>query len=198
MKEKRNINIAISIFVLENLNLYIKYVGISKSACVAYFLSKQIGEFKYNYEAFMENWNKRRYRPIGEYVKDDGKPLNINRFSVAVSEKLYDELKLIRDKMKVSLPKLTTNMIISELESVFISRDKDLSYTRKQIVKEKLGGNIPISNVFKARFDTIAKEIGIPRNALISQVLAEYLIEHYPEFDDNLYFDKGKNYRGVW
>lgn len=142
---------------------------------------------------------RRRYKRIAPPNAINGGSEHYNRFSVTVSDELYYDLIRIKDKLNVSLPELTTNMIIMELENVFEDWQKELSHKRKEIQKVELRDKIPLSNVFKMRIDTIAEKIGIPRNALMAQIIAEYLIDNYIEFDNNFYGDsKGKDYHGVW
>ncbi len=201
MENKRIINIVISDFVLNKLNLYVKYVGISRSACIAYFLSKQIRSFKYDKNNFFEKWNLRRFKSMATDSKYDGASEHSNRFAIAVSEELYDDLiwMKMKEQLDVSLPKLTTNMIIMELNDIFGDMEKDFSHRRNQIEKQELRHKIQISNIFLMRLDTISEKIGIPRHALISQAIAEYLINNYTEYDNNFYMDsEGNNYHGVW
>lgn len=183
------VNIAISDSLNLQLNLYQQYIGTSYNACVIYLLSRQtVKYYKYN-DDFTKSWNQLRPKPTSDPIKK----------SLKVSDELSDDIFNISSEMKVKTSILTSNMIRMELKHIFENLN-NLSYLKKYIKNGELEipeeNNpkskmlIPTSNIFKFRLEIMAKKIGIPTNSLVSHAIAEYLNNHFQEYNSEVYVDK--------
>ena len=58
---------------------------------------------------------------------------------------------------------------------------------------------IPLSSEFTLRLEDISKSTGIKINQLISLIIGNYLIEHFTDYDNNIYqSEDGDLHYSVW
>ena len=121
-------------------------------------------------------------------------------YSMEVSEYIYENVKRIKNEYNDKTNFVINNLLHMGIEEKMTGYNYDIA-TKYEDIKEKKAKqySIPLSSEFTCRLEDISEITGIKINQLISLIIGNYLIEHFTDYDNNVYVDdEGHEHYGVW
>lgn len=193
------LNFTISLNTFTKLNRYASSLNLPIQTVVRFILTEQLHSFEYNKQTFKSNYENCKFKQTRGTSDAYGKEKKPKKYSMQVTEYIYDGIYKIKEIYNTK-----TNIVINNLLHIGIA-DKlasfDIQYSSEynDILPNTKQYAIPLSKQFTYRLEDISKITGIKTNQLISLIIGNYLIEHFSDYDDNIYIsDTGKSYTGIW
>ena len=126
------------------------------------------------------------------------------KVSLEVSEYIYENVQKIKTEYNDKTNSVINNLLHMGIREKFNNYSFDIATEYKDINPKELKHNtkqyaIPLSYEFTLRLEDISEITGIKVNQLISLIIGNYLIEHFTDYDNNIYqSESGHSYYSVW
>ncbi|QUI21566.1 hypothetical protein HZI73_04335 [Vallitalea pronyensis] len=193
------LNFKISLNTFTKLNRYASSLNLPIQTIVRFILTEQLHSFESDKQTFKSKYEKCKFKQTLGTLEAYGKEKKPKKYSMQVSEYIYNGIYKIKETYETK-----TNIVINNLLHIGINDKLDsfninYSYKFNDILPNTKQYAIPLSQQFTYRLEDISKITGIKTNQLISLIIGNYLIEHFSDYDDNMYIsDTGKLYTGIW
>lgn len=206
------LNFTISLNSFTNLNRYAKSLNLPVTTIIRFILVEQIHYHNLEPKDFECDFDKCQPRETSGTIDSYGKEKKPKTYSLIITEYIYDNISYIKRKFKEKYEKegkdedkVTTNTVINNLLHIGIQKkleDFDPYYSTEYhaLCSNTKQYSVPMSSAFTNRLQDISTITGIKINQLISLIIGNYLIEHFSEYDNNIYInpETSKEYRGIW
>jgi predicted DNA-binding protein len=121
------------------------------------------------------------------------------KYSMEVSEYIYENVQSLKTKYNDKTNSVINNLLHMGIGEKFENYSFDIATAYNNITPNTKQYAIPLSSEFTFRLEDISKITGIKVNQLISLIVGNYLIEHFTDYDNNIYQTKsGQLHHSVW
>ncbi|QAA30958.1 hypothetical protein [Clostridium manihotivorum] len=211
IKKEIRINKKCKVFsqsLINKAEVYASCVGVSKEVCIVYLLSNQCIKYCHDKTSFVTNWCHLRPREMEGLDSENGVSESLNEeFSIYLSKELYEKLIRIKnelgDEVRKYLKKkevyvIELDLLIRNMLAMELNIKPELpSGKYEDVLSKQIHPNL--SAILLERIEVIAKGIGISKNELIANAIADYVGENYGYYDYNTYGDgTGNQHCGAW
>ena len=169
------------------ISRYAKYHNLSKQTVIRFLLIEQLLRYKLNPDSFNSDYNKCIHRDSEGTFDDYGKKKFPKKYSLEVSEYIHDNVNKLKKSYGDKSNTVINNLLHIGINKKFADFDNNFSTEFKNIIPNTKQYSIPLSYVFKDSLEKIAQISGIKVNKLMSLIIGNYLIEHFTDYDDNIY-----------
>ena len=197
------LNFTISLNTFTELQRYAKSLSLSVPTVIKFLLAEKSVVFINNKNLFIKNFNSCKYKETIGSTNAYGKLNKPKKYSLEVSEYIYNIVLSIKEEFKIKTNEVVNNMIHMGLSEKLYEFKNDyanaIPYKNIESVSKQF--NIPISNIFYEKLNDISEITDIRINRIISLIIGNYLIEHYKDFFDGQYYDDTDErfyHYGIW
>ena len=194
------INFKLSLSFYTKINRYASYLSLPIQTVIRFLLIEQLHYYEYKREYFDKNYKSCKPKDTLGTLDSYGNEKKPKAYSMEVSEYIYENVKRIKNEYNDKTNFVINNLLHMGIEEKMTGYNYDIA-TKYEDIKEKKAKqySIPLSSEFTCRLEDISEITGIKINQLISLIIGNYLIEHFTDYDNNVYVDdEGHEHYGVW
>ena len=194
------INFKLSLSFYTKINRYASYLSLPIQTVIRFLLIEQLHHYEYKREYFDKNYKSCKPKDTLGTLDSYGNEKKPKAYSMEVSEYIYENVKRIKNEYNDKTNFVINNLLHMGIEEKMTGYNYDIA-TKYEDIKEKKAKqySIPLSSEFTCRLEDISEITGIKINQLISLIIGNYLIEHFTDYDNNVYVDdEGHEHYGVW
>lgn len=193
------INFKLSLTSYTTLNRYAKYLNLPIQTVIRFLLIEQLHYFEYNQKYFDLNYRKCKPKDTFGTIDAYGNEKHPKQYSMEVSEYIYKNVQRIKTEYEDKTTFVINNLLHMGIREKFYNYEHDIATAYDELKPNTKQYSIPLSYEFTLYLKDISKVTGIKINQLISLIIGNYLIEHFTDYDNNIYIsEKGKMYYSVW
>ena len=194
------INFKLSLSFYTKINRYASYLSLPIQTVIRFLLIEQLHYYEYNREYFDDNYKRCKSKDTLGTLDSYGNEKKPKAYSMEVSEYIHENVKEIKIEYNDKTNFVINNLLHMGIEEKMTGYNYGIA-TQYEDIKEKKAKqySIPLSSEFTCRLEDISEITGIKINQLISLIIGNYLIEHFTDYDNNVYVDdEGHEHYGVW
>lgn len=198
------INFKLSLTTYTKVNRYATYLNLPIQTAIRFLLTEQLHYYEYNLEHFDLNYKKCKPKDTFGTIDAYGNEKHPKKYSMEVSEYIYKNVQRIKTEYNDKTNSVINNLLHMGIREKFDNYSFDIATEYKEINQKELKPNtkqyaIPLSYEFTLRLEDISEITGIKVNQLISLIIGNYLIEHFTDYDNNIYqTESGQSHYSVW
>lgn len=196
------INFKLSLTSFTKLNRYATYLNLPIQTVIRFLLIEQLHYYEYNLEHFDINYRNCKPKDTFGTIDTYGNEKQPKKYSMEVSEYIYENVQRIRTEYKDKTNTVINNLLHMGIREKFYNYSFDVAtaYNEHELKPNTKQYAIPLSSKFKLCLEDISKITGIKTNQLISLIIGNYLIEHFTDYDNNIYQNEigGQTYYSIW
>ncbi|KAB1434309.1 hypothetical protein [Candidatus Galacturonibacter soehngenii] len=193
------LNFKISLNTSTNLNRYASSLNLPIQTIIRFLLTEQLHSFEFDKPRFKDNYENCKFKDTFGTSDYYGKVKKPKQYSMKVSEYIYNGVCDIKKIYETKTNIVVNNLIHIGIAEKLASFDIEYATQYNDILPNTKQYAIPLSEQFTNCLQSISNLTGIKTNQLISLIIGNYLIEHFSEYDDNIYVSStGKITTGIW
>ncbi len=193
------INFKLSLTSYTNLNRYATYLNLPIQTVIRFLLTEQLHYYEYSLEYFDLNYKKCKPKDTFGTIDAYGNEKQPKKYSMEVSEYIYENVQRIKAEYKDKTNSVINNLLHMGIREKFADYSFDVATAYKELNPNTKQYAVPLSSEFTLRLEDVSKITGIKVNQLISLIIGNYLIEHFTDYDNNIYqTESGQSHYSVW
>ena len=194
------LNYKISLNSYTRLNRYATSLNLPIQTVMRYILTKQIHCYMYTPELFNKNYLNCKPKDTYGTTDDYGAEKLPKSYSMEVTKYIYNYVQSIKRQYNNKTNVVINNLLHIGINDILSNFDIKFATPHKLLTANTKQYSIPLSAEFTGHLQNISCITGIKINQLISLIVGDYLIEHYTDYDNNIYMNpETGNYRyDVW
>lgn len=194
------INFKLSLTSYTKVNRYATYLNLPIQTVIRFLLTEQLHYYEYNLEHFDLNYKRCKPKDTLGTIDAYGNEKTPKKYSMEVSEYIYENVQRIKTKYNDKTNSVINNLLHMGIREKFNDYSFDIATEYRELKPNTKQYAIPLSSEFTLRLENISKITGIKVNQLISLIIGNYLIEHFTDYDNNIYLnpDTQKFHYDVW
>ena len=193
------INFKLSLTSYTSLNRYATYLNLPIQTVIRFLLNEQLHYYEYNLEYFDLNYKKCKPKDTFGTIDAYGNEKQPKKYSMEVSEYIYENVQRIKTEYKDKTNSVINNLLHMGIREKFADYSFDVATAYKELNPNTKQYAVPLSSEFTLRLEDVSKITGIKVNQLISLIIGNYLIEHFTDYDNNIYqTESGQSHYSVW
>lgn len=179
---------------------YANSLGLSNQTVIRFLLVEQLNCYKNNAGQFEKEYRNCKPREACGTTTDYGEDKPPIEYRVKVNENIYNYVLSLEEKYNHERNTVINNLLHISLNKKLSNFDSEYATALQSLATQTKQYAIPLSNAFILRLQEISDITGIKINKLMSLMIGDYLIEHYTDYNSDLYIEPKtkKKYFGVW
>lgn len=193
------INFKLSLSSYTKINRYAKYLNLPIQTVIRFLLVEQLHYYEYNEEYFDLNYKQCKPKETFGTIDAYGKEKTPKKYSMEVSEYIYDYVQKVKKKYNNKTNTVINNVLHMAVREKFLNYSYDIATAYCKLAPNTKQYAVPLSTEFTLRLEDISRITGIKINQLISLIIGNYLIEHFTDYDNNIYqTESGEQHYSIW
>ena len=181
------------------INRYATYLNLPIQTVIRFLLNEQLHYYEYNLEYFDLNYKKCKPKDTFGTIDAYGNEKQPKKYSMEVSKYIYENVQRIKTEYKDKTNSVINNLLHMGIREKFADYSFDVATAYKELNPNTKQYAVPLSSEFTLRLEDVSKITGIKVNQLISLIIGNYLIEHFTDYDNNIYqTESGQSHYSVW
>ena len=193
------INFKLSLTSFTPINRYASYLNLPIQTVIKFLLIEQLHYHEFKPDDFNFDYQKCKPKDTLGTIDAYGNKKSPKKYSIEVSQYIYENVQQLKIQYNDKTNYVINNLLHMGMRKKFEFYDSDFATAFNDIIPDTKQYAIPLSSVFADRLKDISEITGINVNQLISLIIGNYLIEHFTDYDNNIYQTlSGKMFHSVW